>query len=247
VLDVDEQAIDVSFLIDTFVAFNADSASPFFGRIDTDTIGTVGHSLGGATVLVNGYHVTVGDPRVSAVLALAPLACVFIDPFFDGGTAPLMIMGGTDDLITGYSSNQATPYTIVNPSRYLVTFDGGLHMGFNDFIPLCTPANANCDDQVACSFFVGPGDPRPVTFDADLPPDYLGGAPAGVDTTAAACEPVCPLPEPGHMVHARQYELVLAGAHGFFDAILGGGVSGRRLITDKLDSENADLSVSFEE
>ncbi len=112
--DLDEQALDVSFLIDTFLAFSADSDSPFYGRIDATRIGTTGHSLGGATVLLNAFHQDLYDPRVGAVVALAPLSCFMADGFFGDRNVPLMIMGGTGDLVTPFFSNQARTYALVN-------------------------------------------------------------------------------------------------------------------------------------
>jgi hypothetical protein len=49
------------------------------------------------------------------------------------------------------------------------------------------------------------------------------------------------------MLQARQNTLAKAASLGFFDAKLRGDVSGERVITDKLDSENADATVFFTE
>ena len=72
-VDIDEQARDVSFLIDRIIAENANASSFLFGKVDTDKIGAIGHSLGGATVLLATYHTTVRDPRIDATVALSPL------------------------------------------------------------------------------------------------------------------------------------------------------------------------------
>jgi predicted dienelactone hydrolase len=228
--DVGEQALDLSFLIDTFTAENADSMSFFFGRIDTDTIGAIGHSLGGATVLLATYHPTIRDPRIDATVALSPLACVFLDNFYDNATTPLMIEGGTVDMITPYNSNHLAPYGLVNAPKYLLSLDGGTHLGFADRLGF--GAFENGDDAVGCTIFVGPGDPRPVTIDPGLPPDYLGGPAAGVDPSGSMCEPICPNPPPTFMLHARQNTLAKASAVAFFAAKLRGSVAGERMITD---------------
>jgi predicted dienelactone hydrolase len=243
--DVGEQALDVQFLIDTHLAANADPASFLFGRIAPDRIGTLGHSLGGATVLLATYHATLRDPRIAATVALSPLACVFLDGFFDTSTVPLMIQGGTVDMITPYASNQLGPYGLVHAPKSLLTFDGGTHLGFSD--RLLWGANQNGDAEVGCSIFVGPGDPRPVTLDPGLPADFLGGPALGVDPTAAMCEPICPLPPASFMLHARQNALTKAGTLSFFEAQLRASVSGRRMLTGRLDAENADATLVFEE
>jgi predicted dienelactone hydrolase len=243
--DVGEQARDVSFLIDTYVAANANPVSFLAGRIDTETIGSIGHSLGGATVLLASYHATLKDPRLDATIALSPLACVFVDGFFDTANVPLMIEAGTVDMITEYTSNHLTPFGYVQSPKYLLTFAGGTHLGFND--RLLFGASENGDDAVGCSIFVGPGDPRPVTFEANLPPDFLGGPPLGVDPSGAMCGPLCPLPPGSYMLHARQNTLTKAASIAFFEAKLRGAVSGHRMITGRLATDNADATLSFSE
>ncbi len=245
IADVGNQVGDLSFLIDHFLAENTDNASAFFGRIDPDRIGAIGHSLGGATVLLATYHATLRDPRIKATVALAPLGCVFLDGFFDTSTVPLMIEGGTVDMITPYASNHLQPYGFVNAPKYLLTFDGGTHLGFAD--RLLWGVNQNGDDAVGCSLFVHPGDPRPVTFDANLPPDFLGGPALGVDPTGSTCQPICPLPPPSFMLQLRQNSLAKAASTSFFESKLRGSVSGRRMITGRIDSDNADLSLMYEE
>jgi dienelactone hydrolase len=243
--DVGEQALDLGFLIDTFTALNADPASVFFGRIDANTIGSIGHSLGGATVALAPNHGTQRVTRIDATVALSPLACVFLDGFFDSVTTPLMIQAGTVDMITPYTSNQLTPFGFVNAPKYLVELDGGTHLGFADRIGFTGLQNG--DDAIGCNFFIAPGDPRPKPIESGLPPDFLGGAAAGLDPSGAACEPICPLPPPAFMLHARQNRLAKAAALAFFDAKLRGSVSGGRMITGRIDLDNADVALTFEE
>ena len=243
--DVGEQAKDLSFLIDTFTAENANPASFFAGRIDTSRIGAVGHSLGGATVLLATYHPELKDPRIDATVALSPLGCVFLDGYFDTSNVPLMIEGGTVDMITPYNSNHLTPYGYVNAPKYLLTFIGGTHLGFSD--RLLFGATENGDAAIGCNLFVHPGDPRPVTIDPGLPPDYLGGPANGIDPTGSMCEPICPDPPPSFMLHARQNTIAKAATVAFFDAKLFGSVSGDRMITGRLDTDNADATLMYEE
>jgi len=243
--DIGEQALDLGFLIDTFEDANADPLSFFFGRVDTDTIGAIGHSLGGATVTLATFHTDVRDPRIDATVALSPLGCFILDGFFDDVATPFMIEGGTVDMITPYASNHVAPYNFANAEKYLVEMDGGTHLGFSD--RLLFTATQNGDAEIGCSIFVGPDDPRPVTIDPNLPPDFLGGPANGIDPSGSQCEPICPLPPADFMLHARQNTLAKSASLAFFQSKLFGSVAGHRLITDKLDSENDDVALFYEE
>jgi dienelactone hydrolase len=242
-LDLDQQIVDVSFVIDSMLALGTTPGNFFEGMIDASRIGIVGHSLGGATVIGTGYHPTLADPRVKAVVALAPLACMYEHQFYTGGTAPLMILSGTADLVTLPTSNHLAAYNDANPEKYLVSLDGGLHIGFsNDFVQ---NDSINADDSLACPSLIPPGSPRPVALTVDIPPGYLGGAADGFDTTASACEPICPLPGPTWMAHNRQRDIELAATSAMLERVFWSSGPADRMLTQKLDSENGDVAVTF--
>jgi hypothetical protein len=119
-------------------------------------------------------------------------------------------------MITRYDSNHLQPYGLVNAPKYLLSFDGGTHLGFAD--RLFFAANENGDDAIGCSIFVQPGDPRPVQFEANLPPDFLGGPALGIDPSGSMCEPICPLPPPSFMLQARQKRAREGGLHFVFSS-----------------------------
>ena len=244
-LDIDEQARDVSFLIDTVLGWNNDPNHLFYGRVDSSRIGATGHSLGGATSLLAGFHSEVSDNRIEAVVALAPLACTFDEAMYDSASTPLLIMGGTEDMITPVTGNAVIPYQRANPIKYLMLFEEGTHMGFIN--RLYSDPDANGDEELFCAPQFPPGSQRPSTVGITIPDDYLGGAATGIDTTASICEPICPLPPDSHMNHDVQQELVQAGTLAFFDYILDSDVPARRLLQSRLVAENESVSMSYEE
>ena len=156
-----------------------------------------------------------------------------------------MIIAGTEDMITPVTSNQIIPYQRANAAKYLMLIEGGTHMGFaNLFI---ADPDANGDEALFCANLFPPGSQRPGAGGITIPDDYLGGAATGIDTTASICEPICPLPPPSTMNHNVQQELVQAGTLGFFDYVLGNGVSARRLVRSRLVSDNETVSISYED
>ena len=245
--DIDNQALDLSFFIDTMLGFQTDVDDLFFDRLDTDTIGAVGHSLGGITVLLGGYHVTHRDPRLDAVVALAPFACPLVDGFFDPtATAPLMVVGGTVDAVTSFSHNQVVPYSYANAPKYFVEITNGTHIGFTNRLGYA--ADENGDEVTACPIFIDAETPRPVETAGLLgfPVDYLGGLAAGFDPDGGACGPLCPPAPAEFMLQARQQDLTLATTLAMFDATLLGDVSASRMLTGRLNADNDDLVLTVD-
>lgn len=243
-LDLDEQVVDVRFLIDRLLELGATPGDPFEGRVDASRIGVTGHSLGGATVLGAAIHPTLGDPRIDAVVALAPFACVFQEAFFEGDTTPLLIVAGSADLVTQPTSHQVEVFGRSDAEKFLVTLDGGLHIGFSD--DFLNDDSRNGDDVLACPALLAPGSPRPVMPDWSIPTDFLGGIDAGVDTTGSTCEPLCPPATSEWMAHDRQRDLTLAAAAAMFEKVFDGDVSADRFLTSRIDTDNDDVTLAFE-
>jgi predicted dienelactone hydrolase len=131
---------DMSFLIDTFLAFNADPGSPYFGAIDGNAVGASGHSFGGYTTfaLAGGAFGlgTFTDARVKAIFPQAPAAGQFSDAFFSTISVPTLIVGGSIDETTPAASSQQRPFDHL-PSGAAVVGYGNLtdagHFTFSDF------------------------------------------------------------------------------------------------------------------
>src|SRR5262249_7570873 len=131
--------LDMSFLIDQFSAFTAESGNTFAGAIDTTRIAASGHSFGGYTVfaLAGGTSPlgTFTDPRVRAILPQAP-AAPFPPEFFGTITIPTMIPGGPLDEPTPFASQQPVPFESLPSGASVVALgqltDAG-HFTFSDF------------------------------------------------------------------------------------------------------------------
>lgn len=126
--------LDMSFLIDRFLAFNATAGNFFQGSIDPDRIGASGHSFGGFTsfVLAGGPQ---SDARVKAILPQAP-AAPFDDAFFAGIHIPVLILGGSIDATTPFPSQQERPFDLLPSGASIVGLaelaEAG-HFTFSDF------------------------------------------------------------------------------------------------------------------
>lgn len=131
---VTNRPLDMRFLIDTFLDFNASPVGFFSGAIDADKIGVSGHSFGGYTTfaLANGEF---ADARVKALLPQAP-ARVFDDAFFAGISIPTLIVGGSIDETTPAAENQQRPFDALPSGARVVAYAdliGGGHFTFSDF------------------------------------------------------------------------------------------------------------------
>ncbi|MEC9465428.1 MAG: hypothetical protein VX834_06575 [Myxococcota bacterium] len=142
---------DVSFVIDTMLARNADSADLFFGRIRSEGVGVLGHSFGGMTTLgsVAGWAGAPADPRVAAI---APMSAViqadlqqtertsphagFTPEQLQGIEVPAMLIGGTLDEDVWIENNEVGFERMTSaPSLYKVDIAGATHTHFTN---VCT-------------------------------------------------------------------------------------------------------------
>ncbi len=128
--DVVNQPGDVSFLIDTMLAWDSDPDSPFFERIDAQRIGVLGVSLGGLTSTLLLYHPRWRDPRVKLAVSLAGPTSMLEGRFFKTSSLPFMMVAATGDPLVPYAEN-AAPIAEKIPGATLVTIDNGSHSGFS--------------------------------------------------------------------------------------------------------------------
>jgi predicted dienelactone hydrolase len=145
---------DVSFLIDTMIARNRDPQDAFYGRIDEESIGVVGHSFGAMTAIgmASGWAGADPDPRVTAI---APISAVidgemqsderpspyagFTEDQLASITVPVMLIGGTEDINVPIGNNELAFAQMINAPRvYKVDVIGATH---NHFAAICPIGN----------------------------------------------------------------------------------------------------------
>ncbi len=132
--------LDMTFVIDEFLAFNAVASGDFFeGAIDPASIGASGHSFGGLTSLLlaggDAGFGTFTDTRVQAIFPQAP-AAPFATTFFESITIPTLIVGGTIDETTPFATQQQVPYDSMLSGALVVALaelDQAGHFSFSDF------------------------------------------------------------------------------------------------------------------
>jgi len=225
--DVANQPGDLKAVLDDLLA----GAGGFASAIDGGHVGASGLSLGGGTVLLLTYHRDLRDPRIRAVLPIAPaFSCAFTRKFYRKARVPLLVVQGDADGLAPLAENGLRVVRRARGPRELVVLHGGSHLGFTGFASgLGTPADI---DQFGCAAL----GPSPVF------PAIPGGRAAGV--VGEACAPPCkpPLPTPT-LDFDRQHDLTRTVAAAFFDASLRGDQAARCWLARGLAAENPDVET----
>ncbi len=122
---------DVQATITGMLARSADPADPLAGRIDADRIGVAGHSAGGygALTAVAGFDTVPADPRIDAVVAMAPV----VPADAKRVDIPTMVISGTLDTATTIAEQTERAWKII-PGRplYRVDLKDAGHHSFDD-------------------------------------------------------------------------------------------------------------------
>jgi predicted dienelactone hydrolase len=129
VRDYLNQPGDLSFVITELLVAATTAGDPLRGRIDSQAVAVLGHSLGGATTLGLTRKDCCRDERVAAsVLAAAPVGLANgygSDPLAAAGP-PTLIIHGTMDFLVPYPSGREL-FAALEPPRVFVGLDGAGH------------------------------------------------------------------------------------------------------------------------
>ncbi|HJQ82828.1 MAG TPA: hypothetical protein VKA21_02040 [Candidatus Binatia bacterium] len=218
-----------------FVLASLPAALP--GAIDEERIGASGLSLGAITVLLTTYHPTLREPRLRAVLPVAPpYACALTRRFYRTTHVPLLVLQGDDDHMAPPEENGARAARFAHGDARLVEIHGGSHMGFVGF--MTTFDQSVHFDRFGCDILLS------LISDFSLPP-IPDEQRAGISGDPALCPRPCDTPfvDPA-LPAARQQEITRLVETAFFDAFLRDDPAARCFLESGLATENADLTVT---
>lgn len=127
--DLRQQPADLAVVIDAMLDAASDDTDPLYGRIDSERIGALGHSLGGATVSGATRSTCCVDTRLDATVLVAP--AFVVQPLLLGGPAtaagpPALVINGSDDPLITPTLSLETARTFA-PPWYFVEIPGVGH------------------------------------------------------------------------------------------------------------------------
>jgi dienelactone hydrolase len=230
--DQPDQARDVSFIIDTFLALSAESGHMFEGSIDASRIGMTGHSNGAMTTLVVTFDQNLRDPRIKAAMPMSPPGCIFQPGYYGTVDVPLLVLHGDKDLLVDFDDHAVKIFDRANSPKSLVQLIDGNHIGFSD-----AAVGIGFDDIQACDFL-----PDPETLDAQFLAliTALGGAPAFVSNTGCLQE-FCMSLDSDVMDPFRQLDIMLYTGTAFFESHLRGNPVATTYLAEQLGQANSDV------
>ena len=238
--DLFEQPGDLSFVIDSLTGIGDPAAAQLAKIVDGERIGLIGHSFGGATVLLTGYPGPLKDPRIDAVVALSPFTCIFGSESFANGSVPLLLVHGSSDAILEQIWSDELDEFLPAPEIYAKII-GGDHMGFVsdptrppnerdlDFFSVVSSAQAAAEASFA-EFGVAAANSVP-----------------GVDLVRCALRPLIALPDAERdpvIPMSRQRAISDASIVLFFDSYVNGDATAAQGVADELSKLAPEMQIT---
>jgi fermentation-respiration switch protein FrsA (DUF1100 family) len=128
--DMDQQALDVGFLIDRYLAASDGTDGPLAGMIDADRIGVFGHSMGAVSTMGAGLQDCCLDDRIDAVAEwsgiLVPLGGSPGEVAERAKDRPVLIVHGDLDTTVPHVHGESVYERVPGP-KFLVTLVGEAH------------------------------------------------------------------------------------------------------------------------
>ena len=132
--------LDVQKMITAMTDPNDPETAAFSAAVDPERIAVAGHSVGGYTAyatvagVTNEIATVPPDPRVDAIVALAPASGGVTDEMFASITVPALVMVGTNDEATPADPNVTRAWELSNSvPLYRADLVGATHQSFADF------------------------------------------------------------------------------------------------------------------
>ena len=130
-----ERPGDIALILDQITAMHDDASQPLGRIIDPGRIALAGHSFGGWTALF-----AATDPRVSAVVAMAPALPETLIARSADIRVPVLLLGGAKDEIVPAASIANLNAALPPATTTYVSFPEGHHNTFGDGCIGCTAA-----------------------------------------------------------------------------------------------------------
>ena len=232
--DAANQPADVRFVIDQVLALSGGDGW-LAGGVDRKRIGAQGLSLGGLTTLLVTYNPTLRDRRIRAAFAMAPASCELGRKTL-APTPPLLLIDGTQDLITPIDQNAGRTFMRGRMPRTFVTLTGATHTAFTGLIT--ADSSVNYDAAIGCTFVASITQQHVDDLIA-----AFGPAAAGTDTTG--CDLPCrgPVPATAPMTASRQHDLTQAAGTAFFQERFQKSRAAHCFLRKVFPSENHEVTV----